>query len=502
MFFQIAAANKRKTVLLVIIMGVVLALLGFFVGELVDMWVGFTSAPLQAQDICKAGYIGFFVALVIWLGLLLTGLFGSDQLFLSLSGAKEVTHDLYPQLYNIIEEMKIASSLPKMPDIYIIDDPAPNAFAVGKSPEDSSICVTAGLLAICTRDELQGVVAHEMGHIVSRDVLFMTVAATMLGAVTLIADSFLHSLRYAPIARYRSSSSRAGKGLVNIWLIVLGFCFVIFSPILSRILYFSISRSREYLADATSARLTRYPQGLASALEKIMLSPEKLTTAPKATAPFYIANPYKQDLDDSLFATHPPLGQRIKILRLMSTGAAFKDYVKAYWSVTHTHKHLMAASDMNLGVGVAIREPSPPTRQSQAGPRGASGGTGDIIRAMNQFVFINCECGMKMKIPPEFARGEIRCPRCDRPHTVKEADRESLSAVLAASAAFSKPSQPHDPVMAKTDALMKGYQEEKRALGTWQSFTCINCGRIVEVSPAFKLAELDCTHCGHPFRFN
>jgi heat shock protein HtpX len=501
MFFQIAAANKRKTVLLILIMGVVLALLGFFMGELVAIWSGFTSAPQQAEHTFKAGYIGFCVALAIWLGLLLTSLFGSDQLFLSLSSAKEVTHDLYPQLYNIIEEMKIASSLPKMPDIYIIDDPAPNAFAVGKSPEDSSICVTAGLLAICSRDELQGVVAHEMGHILNRDVLFMTVAATMLGSVTLIADSFLHSLRYAPIARYRSSSSRAGMGLINVWLIVLGFCFVIFSPILSRILYFAISRSREYLADATSARLTRYPEGLASALEKIMLSPEKLTIAPKATAPFYIANPYKQDLDDSMFATHPPLGQRIKILRLMSTGAAFKDYVKAYWAVTHTHKELIAASDMNLGVGVAIREPSPPTEQSQPGPKGAAGNAGDIIRAMNQFVFISCECGMKMKIPPEFARGEIRCPRCNRPHTIKKADQQAISTILANTAAFSKPGQPQDPVKVKTDAMIKGYQEETRIPGTWQNFTCNSCGRIVQVSPAFKLPQFNCTHCGHLFKF-
>jgi heat shock protein HtpX len=501
MFLLIAQANKRKTVLLVLIMGVILALLGFFVGELVDVWVGFTSTQQQAENTFKAGYIGLCVALVIWLGLLLTGLFGSDQLFLSLSGAKEVTHDLYPQLYNIIEEMKIASSLPQMPDIYIIDDPAPNAFAVGKSPEDSSICVTAGLLSICSRDELQGVVAHEMGHILGRDVLFMTVAATMLGAVTLIADSFLSSLRYAPITRYRSSSSRASKGLINVWLIVLGFCFVVFSPILSRILYFAISRSREYLADATSARLTRYPEGLASALEKIMLSPEKLTTAPKATAQFYITNPYKQDLDDSLFATHPPLGQRIKILRLMSTGAAFKDYVKAYWAVTHTHKELIPASDMNLGVGVAIREPSPPTQQPQPGPKGTSGNTGDIIRAMNQFVFINCECGMKMKIPPEFARGEIRCPRCNRPHTVKEADQQAMAAILTAIAAFSRPSQPQDPVKAKTDAIIKGYQGETRIPGTWQSFTCNSCGRVVQVSPAFKLPQFNCTHCGHLFKF-
>ena len=500
MLLQIAAANKRKTVLLVLIMGIVLALLGFFVGELVNLWTGFTSAPQQAENTFKAGYIGFCVALAIWLGLLLTSMLGSDQLFLSLSGAKEVTHDLYPQLYNIIEEMKIASSLPRMPDIYIIDDPAPNAFAVGKSPEDSSICVTAGLLAICSRDELQGVVAHEMGHITNRDVLFMTVAATMLGAVTLIADSFLHSLRYAPIARYRSSSSKPGKGLINVWLIVLGFFLVIFSPILSRILYFTISRSREYLADATSARLTRYPEGLACALEKIMLSPEKLTTALKATAPFYITNPYKQDLEDSLFATHPPLGQRIKILRLMSTGASFKDYVKAYWAVTHTHKELIAASDMKLGERITIRDPSPPTLQSPPGSRVTAGKAGDIIRAMNQFVFIPCECGMKMKIPPEFARGEIRCPRCNRPHMVKAPDQQAMSAILANTAAFSKSEQPEEPEKAKTDALIKGYQEETRIPGTWQSFTCNSCGRIVQVSPAFKLPQFNCTHCGHLFK--
>ena len=501
MLWQIVAANKRKTVLFVLIMGIVLALLGFFVGELVDIWSGFTSAPQQAEQTFKAGYIGLCVALAIWLGLLLTSLFGSDQLFLSLSGAKEVTHDLYPQLYNIIEEMKIASSLPRMPDIYIIDDPAPNAFAVGKSPEDSSICVTAGLLAICSRDELQGVVAHEMGHILNRDVLYMTVAATMLGAVTLIADSFLSSLRYAPIARYRSSSSRAGKGLINVWLIVLGFCFVIFSPILSRILYFTISRSREYLADATSARLTRYPEGLASALEKIMMAPGKLTTAPKATAPFYIANPYKQDLDDSMFATHPPLEQRIKILRLMSTGAAFKDYVKSYWAVTHTHKELIAASDMNLGVGVAIREPSPPTEQSEPGPRVTSGKTSDIIRAMNQFVFITCECGMKMKIPPEFVRGEIQCPRCNTPHAVNVADHQSMSAILTNTAAFSKSGQPEGPKKINNDALITGHQKETRIPGVWQSFTCNSCGRIAQLSPAFKLPQFNCTRCGHIFRF-
>jgi heat shock protein HtpX len=503
MLWQIIASNRRKTVLLVFIMGVILALLGFFIGELVDAWAGFTSSgplPVQGQagESFKAGYIGIIVALAFWLGLLLTSLLASDQLFLSLSGAKEVTHDMYPQLYNVVEEMKIASSLPGMPAIYIIDDPAPNAFAVGKSPENSAVCVTAGLLALCTRDELQGVVAHEMGHILNRDILYMTIAATMLGAVTIIADSFLRSLRYAPMARYRSSSSRAGKGLFNLWLMVIAFIFVILSPILSRILYFTISRSREYLADATSARLTRYPEGLASALEKILVSPEKLTTAPKATAPFYIANPYKQDLDGRMFATHPPLGQRIKILRSMCGGAGFKDYVKAYWNVTHTHKALIPEADIKLGETIKIREPSPQTDPG-IGSQGAARTAGDIMRAMNKFVFITCTCGMKMKVPPEFARGEIRCPRCNAQHMVKESDQQAVSEILAATAAFSRVQQPVREAHEAT-CLPAGQQQEKRTPGTWQSFPCNGCGKPIQISPKFELSQVKCPRCGHEIR--
>jgi len=499
MFWRIAAANKRKTVLLVAVMGVVLALLGFFTGELISMLGGFMSGD-QPGDSLAAGYIGTMVALAIWIGLLATSLLGSDQLFLGLAGAKEVTHDLYPQLYNVMEEVAIASSMPRIPAIYIIDDPAPNAFAVGKSLEDSHICVTAGLLAICNRDELQGVIAHEVGHIVNRDVLYLTVAATMLGAVTFIADTFVYSLRYAPVARYRSGASRAGKGLINVWLMVVGIAFVVISPILSRILYFCISRSREYLADATSARLTRYPEGLACALEKIMQSPEKLTTAPRAAAPFYIANPYKQDLSDNLFATHPPLGERIKILRSMTGGASYRDYVRAYWAVTHVHKELIPALDLKRSEEVTIRAASGDASTTTASPHAAARKAPDIIRAMNQYVIIDCSCGMRMKFPPEFARGEIRCPRCNKPHTLQEPGRKSASAILESTAALTR-TERYDPERARTATLIRGQQKETRKPGAWQSFTCNRCGRTVEISPAFSAQQLACTRCGHLFLF-
>ncbi|HOS96332.1 MAG TPA: M48 family metallopeptidase [Deltaproteobacteria bacterium] len=480
MFWQVIAANKRNTVILVVTMGVVLALVGYFAGTLVGVWLGMTAyGPEPASGGTNAGWVGMGVALLVWFVLLLAALLGSDELFLGLAGAKEVSHDTYPQLFNVVEEMKIASSLPAMPRVFIMDDPAPNAFALGKSPKNCAVCVTAGLLAMCDRDELQGVIAHEIGHIVNRDALYLGVAATMLGAVTIISDTLLRSLRYAPVARYRSSGTKGGRGLVNVWFILVAFVFIIISPILSRILYFSISRRREYLADATSARLTRYPPGLASALEKIMLSPSILTTAPRVIAPFYTVNPYKQDLEGGLFATHPPLPQRIRILKAMATGAAFRDYVKAYWDVTHTRKQLIPVADMQLGEAVGIRAPSPKAPEQ--------GRAGDIIRAMNDFVFIPCSCGMTMKIPPEFARGVVQCPRCGQDHTVERPAKGAASGILAGASAFTRQSPGEE-------------QTEQRVIGAWQTLTCRGCGKNIPLSPVFNLTRVTCTRCGQLIR--
>ncbi|HPR03992.1 MAG TPA: M48 family metallopeptidase [Deltaproteobacteria bacterium] len=501
MFWKVIASNRRRTVLLVLVMGMILAVLGFLLGEAVGVWTQYASLSAMpggdgAAAGHRAGFTGLCVAGVFWIVLLLVSLLGSDQLFLSLAGAREVTHGMYPQLHNVVEEMQIASSLPVMPRIYIVEDPAPNAFAVGKSTRNSAVCVTAGLLAMCDRDELQGVIAHEIGHITNRDVLYLTVAATMLGAVTIIADTLLRSLRYAPAARYRSSGPRAGKGTVNLWILLAAAVFVVVSPVLSRILYFSISRRREFLADATSARLTRFPDGLASALEKMMLSPERLTTAPKAAAPFYIANPYKQDLHGGMFATHPPLRTRIGILRAMHTGAAFKDYMKAFWEVTRTRKPLIPTSDMQLGRTVEKRGPRPDENHAAAAPGSSARKAGDIMRAMNDYLFITCACGMKMKVPPEFARGKVRCPRCSREHKVGDPDQEVLAAILTATAPLSGGGQPS--AEARAAARVPGdAQVEPRKPGTWQTLTCRGCGRGVQVSPVFHLSRVTCSGCGN-----
>lgn len=488
MFWQIIAANKRRTVVLVVSMGVVLALCGYFFGTAYAAFFRITSG---LGDIghgvwgTPAGMVGLGFALIVWAVLLLVSLVGSDRIFLSLAGAHEVDSAKFPQLFNVVEEMKIAGALPAMPKIYIVDDPSPNAFALGKSPQHTMICVTAGLLAVCTRDELQGVVAHEMGHILNRDVLYLTVAATMLGAVTFLSDVFWKSARFAPIGRYRSPRSGKGGGVGAVAVILIAAIFLILSPVLVRILYFSISRRREYLADATSARLTRYPEGLASALEKIMRAPVKLSTAPAATAPFYIVNPYRQDLAAGLLATHPPLSERIKILRAMTRGAAFTDYVKAYWAVTKTRAPLIPTADLMAGERVEVRGPEDGAGLDAIDARHAA----DIIRGLNAFAFIACACGMQLKVPPEWPDAQIRCPRCSRIHTVKAPGPTETQETLKSASAFSR----REP--GATIPLMPP-QHTARIPGAWQAVVCRSCGASQQISPSFSPGYLMCRRCG------
>jgi heat shock protein HtpX len=253
--WELIRSNQRKSIILFVCMGAILLLAGYILGEALIPGGG-------------GGETGLFMALVIWVVWSVIGYFQGGAMLLALSRAKEVTPHIHPQLFNVVEEMKIAASLPAMPKIYIIDDEAPNAFATGRKPEKSVIVVTAGLLNRLNRTELQGVIAHEMSHILNRDILFMTFAGVMLGTVVMMSEIFLRGLWFSGGSgrRFRSRNSDRGSGAV---IMVIAIVLAILAPILSRIFYFSISRKREYLADASGARLTRYPEGLASALEKI-----------------------------------------------------------------------------------------------------------------------------------------------------------------------------------------------------------------------------------------
>ena len=335
--WELIRANKRNSIVLMVVMALVLVAVGFVIG-----------LAIFGPD---GGMFGLMIATAIWLVLMLVSFSSGDQILLAASKAQPVTHDVHPQLFNIVEEMKIAAGLPKMPKIYIINDPAPNAFATGRNPETASVAVTAGLLARLNRDELQGVVAHEISHILHRDILFVTLAGIMLGSIVLLSQVFLRGIFYSSMMGSRrrySSGSGGGGGGAQIVMLVLAIVVAILAPIMAYLLYFALSRRREYLADAGAARLTRYPEGLASALEKISSDPSpQLATVNKVTAPMYIANPFKKKgqrkLSD-LTSTHPPISERIKILRNMSQGASFKEYSKAYTEVTHGSTVIPAAA--------------------------------------------------------------------------------------------------------------------------------------------------------------
>ena len=402
--WELIRANKRKSVFLFITMGLILLLLGYVVG----------SVYLEG-----GGVFGVVIALIIWGILSLVSYTSGSKILLAVSGAKEVTNDVHPQLFNIVEEMKIASNFTHMPKIYIINSAAPNAFATGVKPEKTAIAVTAGLLARLNRDELQGVVAHEMSHIVNRDVLFMTIAGMMLGSIVLISQVFLRSLWFGAGGRYSSKSSKS-SGQGQLVFMIIAIAFAILGPIMAQLLYFAISRKREYLADASAVRFTRYPEGLASALEKISNSTQELKSANKVTAPMYIANPLKKKgrkLSD-ISSTHPPISERVRILRSIGHGANFIDYQNAFNTVKGSKQNIIPAtilSDLSpvkiRGAGV-VPLVSLNKKQTQRD-------MGDIMMKVNKYSFINCTCGLKIKIPPEFRKNSLFCPRCGKEHLVR-----------------------------------------------------------------------------------
>ncbi len=242
----------------------------------------------------------------------------SDKIVLSMSGAVPAEHDKYTDLYHIVENLSITAGLP-MPKIYIITDPSPNAFATGRDKNHAVVAVTTGLLQILNKTELEGVIAHELSHIGNRDILLSTIVVVLVGFVSILANIFMRSGM-----RGKSSDDNKGGGI----LMIVGLVFIILSPIFARLIQFAISRKREFLADASGVLLTRYPEGLASALQKISSVNIPMKNPNQATAHLYISNPFggagnpsqiKKQFDgarkiSNLFSTHPPVEDRIKAL--------------------------------------------------------------------------------------------------------------------------------------------------------------------------------------------
>src|SRR5215210_7474561 len=275
-FRERISRNRRNSLLLIAAFLAFITIFGYVIGY---AWLG---DPLRALA-------GLAFALVIGAVAGLISYYAGDRMVLAASRAREITHDEAPVLFNVVEEMSIASGLP-MPKVYIVDDSAPNAFATGRDPEHATVAVTSGLLEKLDRDELQGVVAHEMSHVANFDIRYSMLVGILVGTTVLISDFFLRGLWFGGGGRGGGRRGGDGGGQAQIIMLLVAIVLAILAPLFARLLQLSISRQREFLADATAVSLTRNPKGLADALQKISGDREVLEVANRATAHLYIVN--------------------------------------------------------------------------------------------------------------------------------------------------------------------------------------------------------------------
>jgi heat shock protein HtpX len=396
-------ANQIRSGILVVGMGLLLLAIGYFLGlYFFDNAIG-----------------GLLIALIVWAVMNMIAFFQGDNILLALSRAKKIGRDDFPRLYNVVEEMKIASGLEKMPDIYIIDDPALNAFATGRDPNKAAVAITSGLLQKLNRDELQGVIGHEIAHIKNRDVLLMAICGVLLGTIVILAWYATRIMFFGAIFGGRRSSS-SGGGYGTLIILAVGIILMILAPIVAQLIYLAISRKREYLADASSALYTRYPEGLASALEKLGASTVQLKSANKATAPMYITNPFRKKgmSASNLTSTHPPLSERIRILRSMAGGASFADYDQGYRQVHKVGKGILPVAALATGGVVGLRAATPEAAQKEPSKVERARETSDVMWRRSNYKTITCVCGTKLRVPPKFKAPSVKCPYCGRTNQV------------------------------------------------------------------------------------
>jgi len=300
--YEQIAANKRKSVLLIALFVLLL-----------------TAVGIAFDFFLRGGAIGLVVVAVIVIVSSFVSYFNSDKVALRMAHAQPADPVEYARFHNLVEGLCIASGLPK-PRLYIVDDPAPNAFSTGRNPKHAAVAVTTGLLDRMNRVELEGVLAHELSHIRNYDVLVMTLAVTMVGIIVLLSDFFLRIMFWTGGRGGRDNESNNPLGIV---FAIVGFILLIFAPIIAALMQMAVSRRREFLADASGVQLTRYPPGLISALEKLKDDHTATHFASKATAHLWIEQPLDKESNrgatrlNRLFDTHPPLEDRIRALQAM-----------------------------------------------------------------------------------------------------------------------------------------------------------------------------------------
>lgn len=297
--YSAISSNKNKTWLIMLLFVLVITTVVYVFSKALGYGLGFAGIALVLAGLAS-----------------ISSYYYSDKVVLATTGASEIKKSDNPELFRIVENLCIGDGLP-MPRIYVINDPSPNAFATGRDPKHSVVCVTSGILAILDRTELEGVIAHELSHVKNFDIRLMGIVAVLVGFIAIAANLFMNQLWWGGIGRDRDDRGGNVQGL----FLIVGIILAILSPIAATLIQLSVSRKREFLADASGVLLTRYPEGLVNALEKLANDPRSLKSASNATAHLFIVNPFKgketKQWFTSLFDTHPPIEERIKILRSM-----------------------------------------------------------------------------------------------------------------------------------------------------------------------------------------
>lgn len=293
MYSQIDS-NKRKTALLIAIFLILIMALGWFLGVYMNY-----------------GYELFLFAVVFSIVSALTGYYAGDKLALATTGAKEIAREDNPYVYRMVENLCLVQGMP-VPKVYMIPSGALNAFATGRDPAHASIALTTGIVEALENEELEGVIAHELSHIKNYDIRVMTIVVVLVGMIALLSDMFFRVRLFGG-----GNRENKGGGQFGAIIVIVGVVLLVLSPIVAELIKLAVSRRREYLADASGALLTRYPEGLARALEKISAGPA-MPHASAATAHLFIANPFKKHAISGLFSTHPPIEERVARLRAMA----------------------------------------------------------------------------------------------------------------------------------------------------------------------------------------
>jgi heat shock protein HtpX len=297
--YSAISSNRNKTWAIMLLFVLIITTVVYVFSKALGYGLGFAGIALVLAGLTSIGSYYY-----------------SDKIILTTSGAKEIKKSDNPELFRTVENLCIGDGLP-MPKIYIINDASPNAFATGRNPKHAIVCVTTGMLSILDKSELEGVIAHELSHVKNFDIRLMGIVAVLVGFIAILANLFTNQLWWGGFGRSREDR---GGGIQSLFLII-GIILAILSPIAATLIQLAVSRKREFLADASGVLLTRYPEGLASALEKLAKDPHTLRTASNATAHLFIVNPFKgkdtKQMFASLFDTHPPIEERIKILRSM-----------------------------------------------------------------------------------------------------------------------------------------------------------------------------------------